>query len=254
MISPPPHEQTVQQLLDRLTELEAMAATATTPAAKTALETLIARVLALADKRAAELSGRGRRKGGAAKSAEQGPGEPALRAGRFRLFNVFGSATGETISAMRGQKLPAAPRGYSWRLEELPLVLFGPAFEATPHAYLLLTPDLKIAGANDAYLAATLTRRSDILGCFVFDVFPDNPNDAKADGVVKLSTSLARVLDQGSTDTMDIQRYDIRGPDGRFQERWWRPVNIPVFDSARLVHVLHYVEDVTAQRRSGQPA
>jgi hypothetical protein len=35
--------------------------------------------------------------------------------GRYELLNVFGTATGEAVSAMEGERLPAAPRGYSWR-------------------------------------------------------------------------------------------------------------------------------------------
>ena len=35
--------------------------------------------------------------------------------GRYELLNVFGTATGEAVSAMEGDRLPGAPRGYSWR-------------------------------------------------------------------------------------------------------------------------------------------
>jgi hypothetical protein len=69
--------------------------------------------------------------------------------------------------------------------------LFGPAFEATPHPYLLLTPDdFKIAGVNNAYLAVTMTRRDELLGCGIFKAFPDNPDDPQADGVASLTASL----------------------------------------------------------------
>jgi hypothetical protein len=47
---------------------------------------------------------------------------------------------------------------------------------------------------------------------------------------------------------MAIQRYDIRDPDGQFVERYWQPVNTPIFDeSGRLIYLLHWVEDVTEQ-------
>ncbi len=51
-------------------------------------------------------------------------------------------------------------------------------FESTPEPYLILAPDLTIAGVNDAYLQATLTRREAILGRHLFEVFPDNPADS----------------------------------------------------------------------------
>ena len=49
---------------------------------------------------------------------------------------------------------------------------------------------------------------------------------------------------------MPIQRYDIpfpHAPDGRFEERYWSPINTPVFGAkGALVHIIHRVEDVTA--------
>lgn len=45
---------------------------------------------------------------------------------------------------------------------------------------------------------------------------------------------------------MTIQRYDIRDEEGRFIERYWRPVNTPVIDDdGKVVALLHHVEDVT---------
>jgi hypothetical protein len=50
---------------------------------------------------------------------------------------------------------------------------------------------------------------------------------------------------------MALQRYDIRNRDGRFEERWWDPVNTPLLDDAgRVSLILHQVEDVTSQVRS----
>jgi signal transduction histidine kinase len=47
-------------------------------------------------------------------------------------------------------------------------------------------------------------------------------------------------------DTMAVQKYDIRGPDGCFQVRYWSPKNIPVVsESGELLYILHRVEDVT---------
>src|SRR5208282_5243648 len=51
-------------------------------------------------------------------------------------------------------------------------------FESLPALFLILTPDLKIVSASDAYLQATMTTRENLLGRGVFEVFPDNPGDA----------------------------------------------------------------------------
>lgn len=127
---------------------------------------------------------------------------------------------------------------------------FRALFEATPAPYLVLRPDFIIAAANEAYLRAARSAREAILGRDIFDVFPDNPDDPNANGVANLRASLKRVLQTGAPDTMAVQKYDIPMPPesgGGFEERYWSPVNTPVFDDrGALTHILHRVEDVTA--------
>src|SRR5579864_1475111 len=109
---------------------------------------------------------------------------------------------------------------------------FRRLFESAPGLYLVLTPDLRIVAVSDAYLSATMTQREQIISRRLFDVFPDNPDDASATGVRNLSASLARVLKNRVPDTMAVQKYDIRRPEsegGGFEERYWSPVNLPVF-------------------------
>jgi len=131
------------------------------------------------------------------------------------------------------------------RIEQMHLH-FRALFESLPGLYLVLTPDLTIVAASDAYLKATMTKRDEILRRKLFDVFPDNPADLTADGVSNLRASLDRVLQSGVTDTMAIQRYDVRRPDGIFEERFWSPVNSPVFGADRQIeYIIHRVEDVT---------
>jgi PAS domain S-box-containing protein len=122
-------------------------------------------------------------------------------------------------------------------------------FESAPGLYLVLTPDLKIAAASDAYLRATMTKREEVLGRGVFEVFPDNPDDRHATGVRNLSASLERVLRNKAPDAMAVQKYDIRRPaaeGGGFEERYWSPVNSPVLGPGGAVaYITHRVEDVT---------
>jgi signal transduction histidine kinase len=122
-------------------------------------------------------------------------------------------------------------------------------FEAAPGPYLILTPDLVIAAVNEAYLRATMTKRDEIVGRGLFEVFPDNPDDPAATGVRNLRVSLDRVRERRAADTMAVQKYDIRRPEsagGGFEERFWSPTNVPVFDAhKRLVYIIHHVEDVT---------
>jgi signal transduction histidine kinase len=130
-----------------------------------------------------------------------------------------------------------------------PSLDFQRLFESAPGLYLVLTPDLTIVAVSDSYLQATLTRRQDIVGRGIFDVFPDNPNDPNATGVRNLTASLERVLLDRTSDAMAVQKYDIRRPDaegGGFEERYWSPVNSPVFDErGEVVWIIHRAEDVT---------
>ncbi len=126
---------------------------------------------------------------------------------------------------------------------------FEALFQAAPGLFLVLTCDLKIVAVSDAYLRATMTRREQILGEGIFEVFPDNPNDPAATGVHNLRTSLERVLQNRVADTMEIQKYDIPKPEaegGGFEERYWSPYNMPVLGPEKEVsYIIHRVEDVT---------
>ncbi|WP_284351415.1 PAS domain-containing sensor histidine kinase [Roseisolibacter agri] len=124
-------------------------------------------------------------------------------------------------------------------------------FDGAPDVYLLLAPDpprFTMLAANEARLRATGTRREDVIGRPLFEVFPDNPEELGATGVRNLRASLHEVLRTRQPHRMALQKYDIRGPGGAFEERYWEPLNAPVFDaSGALVSIIHRVEDVTDQ-------
>jgi C4-dicarboxylate-specific signal transduction histidine kinase len=141
--------------------------------------------------------------------------------------------------------VPVSRRGESVGLQ------FQRIFENAPALFLLLDtdPDFTILGASDAYLRATYTRRQTIVGRPLFEVFPDNPEEPGASGTANLRASLERVIAGRCTDTMAVQKYDIRRPEssrGGFEERYWSPVNSPVLsDKGDILCIVHRVEDVT---------
>jgi|CZKM01.1.fsa_nt_gi signal transduction histidine kinase len=119
-------------------------------------------------------------------------------------------------------------------------------FESLPGLYLILTPDLKIVDASDAYLKATLTTREGILGRQLFDVFPDNPNEPGTKAVANMQASIDRLIQNAASDTMAIARHDVRGPDGVFVEWHWSSINSPMFGADRQIkYIVHRVEEVT---------
>jgi signal transduction histidine kinase len=129
-------------------------------------------------------------------------------------------------------------------------------FEQAPDVLLVLLPDaprFTMVAATKARLLVTHTTLEDTVGKGLFEVFPDNPDDPGATGVHNLRASLDRVLATRAPDTMAVQKYDIRGPDGNFQVRFWSPKNLPVLsESGEVRYVLHRVEDVTELVRASE--
>ncbi len=127
---------------------------------------------------------------------------------------------------------------------------FQTLFEAVPGRYVVLLPDgprYTIVAASDAYARATMTRRDDILGRGLFELFPDNPADSS-----ELSASLGRVLSQRVPDVMSVQKHDMVRPTrdgGELEERRWRATNSPVLGpGGEVAYLIHAVEDVTEQQ------
>jgi PAS domain S-box-containing protein len=124
-------------------------------------------------------------------------------------------------------------------------------FEQSPAMTLVVLPDtdFTIVAVNDTFLRTTRTRREDLYGRPLFDVFPDNPEDPHATGVGNLRASLLRVLATKKPDTMPVQKYDIPRPEaegGGFEERYWSPVNTPILSpEGEVRYLLQQVEDVT---------
>jgi signal transduction histidine kinase/DNA-binding response OmpR family regulator len=116
-------------------------------------------------------------------------------------------------------------------------------FESLPGLFLIFTPDLKIAAVSDAFLEALMIKRENALGRTIFEVFPDQPDSTT---ISNWRASLDRVRETGAPDTMAIQKYDIRGPDGVLEERYWSPMNSPVLGADRRIeYFINRVVDVT---------
>jgi hypothetical protein len=81
----------------------------------------------------------------------------------------------------------------------------------------------------------------------VFDAFPEKPDDPERSGVRNLSASFEFVLRHKVEHAVPVQRFDIRRPDGTWEERHWKPVNMPILDAnGEVEFILQQVEDVTA--------
>ncbi len=126
---------------------------------------------------------------------------------------------------------------------------YGAVFQAVPSAMLVMTPDLTVVDANEAYLKVSGRSIGELVGRRVFDVFPDNPADPHGTGSRTLRASLERVLASGRWDSMALQRYDVEAADGSgdFEERYWSLVNVPVLgEDGRVALIVNRAEEVTA--------
>jgi signal transduction histidine kinase len=128
-------------------------------------------------------------------------------------------------------------------------------FEESPDILLVLLPDtprFTMVAATKARFTVTHTTR-DTLGRGLFEVFPDNPADPAATGTSNLRASLDCVLQTRRPDTMPVQKYDIRGPDGTYEARYWSPKNLSVLSpEGEVLYILHRVEDVTELIRASE--
>ncbi|GAA3911311.1 hypothetical protein GCM10023084_74260 [Streptomyces lacrimifluminis] len=129
-----------------------------------------------------------------------------------------------------------------------PQIDYAAVFRALPGMVALLTPDLVYADANDDFLRLAGRTREQLLGRYIFDVFPENPDEPAAAGMRETRESMLRVVDTGDRDTMALLRYDIEDPQrpGHWQEHYWSPVNAPVLGpGGQVALIVHRVEEVT---------
>ncbi|MER6095846.1 SpoIIE family protein phosphatase [Streptomyces sp. NPDC001728] len=129
-----------------------------------------------------------------------------------------------------------------------PRIDYAAVFHALPGMVALLTPDLVYADANEDFLRLAGRTREQLLGRYIFDVFPENPNDPAAAGKRETQASMLRVVATGERDTMALLRYDIedRERPGHWVEHFWSPVNAPVLGpDGRVLLLVHRVEEVT---------
>jgi PAS domain-containing protein len=126
-------------------------------------------------------------------------------------------------------------------------------FSALPSACVLLSPDLVIEAASDAFVAASGNQRADMVGRYLFDIFPDNPTDPTAHSVRDVQASLAQAIATGQPNELPVQPYDLPDPanPGRYIQHYWQARNTPVLDAqGRVTHVIQTVVNITAETQA----
>ena len=115
--------------------------------------------------------------------------------------------------------------------------------EALPGLFVVLTSELVVADASDAYLEVAGCRREDVVGRPFFEVFPlHRSSDPTSEAGESLRASLDTVLRSGQAHTMPIRELK----NARGESRFWSSVNSPVLsDDGAVTHIIRRVKDVT---------
>ncbi len=130
---------------------------------------------------------------------------------------------------------------------------FHVLFDALPSPYMVLDTELRFVAANPAYLAVTKRRLEDLLGRYLFDMFPDPGENGR-----RLAASFRRVLDTGQPDTLAYLPYAIALPEaegGGLSYRYWTCAHTPLpGPNGKTAFILQNTVDVTDIVRSGEDA
>ncbi len=131
--------------------------------------------------------------------------------------------------------------------EQREVIDYRALFSTIPTPYLVMTPDLVILDANDAYLANVARTRAELVGRPVFEAFPPADDALDEHGVPRVRVSLERARETRRPDVMPLQKYDIpEAATGRTVERYWSLISVPVLaDDGTVALVCQRAEDIT---------
>lgn len=132
------------------------------------------------------------------------------------------------------------------------------AFEASPNPYVLVTPDLHIAGMNQAYLDVTHSERDAIIGRPLFAAFDSGPGQEAPENVRQVRASLEKARDTRERDHLALVRFSIsrQTADGPvFEDRFWSATHTPILDAdGEVLFLLQHTTDITELERLRQVA
>lgn len=126
----------------------------------------------------------------------------------------------------------------------------GAVFDASPNAYVLLTPDLVIAGCNAAYADLLNVTREQIIGRPLFEAFDSGPGEEAPENVRQVRDSLLKALRTGERDHLAVVHFAVpyRDETGDLvhEERCWSATHAPVKDDqGKVIYLLQHTTDIT---------
>lgn len=116
--------------------------------------------------------------------------------------------------------------------------------------YMILDKELRFLVVNDQYLQVTQRNREDLIGHYVFDVFPET-----GDRLAMFKMAFERAV-AGEANSIIKKPFSIPRPEaegGGLREVWWTCHHTPVYGTDGIVvGMFQHAEDVTAQVEAEQ--
>ena len=131
-------------------------------------------------------------------------------------------------------------------------------FRESPNAYFVISSGYELCDMNDAYLRLVGRTREELVGRYLFDAFPADPEGANPNQAEELKASLDRTFETGKADVLAVIRYPIPistvEGDG-FRDESWSVSHHPIRDAdGRTPLVFLHVQNVTALRSTLEQA
>jgi PAS domain S-box-containing protein len=127
---------------------------------------------------------------------------------------------------------------------------FHSLFAALPSPFMILDRDLRFVEMNDAYLATTKRTRADLIGRYVFDAFPEEP-----ERLALFRNAFERAL-HGEANELVRTLFRVPKPaeeGGGFRDIYWTCSHAPLRDAnGDVAFMIQHAQDVTEQVRAEQ--
>ena len=138
--------------------------------------------------------------------------------------------------------MPTQPTTHTDQLD------YANVFDTLDTAYLVFDAnDLTILEQNKAHADMTGTKRTDVIGKKILEAFPDNSDEYKQTGKSGVVESIRTVAKTGKAEDMPVYNFDIKGPSGEFETRYWKLRHTPLFAGKKVVAVIQESKDITAR-------
>lgn len=120
-------------------------------------------------------------------------------------------------------------------------------FKYSPQSLVIRAdaPRFTMIAASDQYLELSATKREDLIGRGVFEVFPDNDSDPS--GALSARNAFERVIAEKRRVDLPVYKYDIKVPGyDDLQPFYWSNVNEPVFDEqGNVAFIINTTANIT---------